>query len=127
MERCRDSRGIVSRPRYPSDDARKRQKPHVKVHLSIANHPSYGHVFADPLLRGAIIGIWVIAARAHISATNDELTLTPADILWITGKDRMVDGAKLLRRCCEAVAYPTRICCDQHANCERSSCHRPAR
>lgn len=76
----------MSRKKYPSDEARKRQKPHVKVHLSIANHPTYGHVFADPLLRGVILGIWVIAARAHVSATNDELTLTAADVLWIPGK-----------------------------------------
>jgi uncharacterized phage protein (TIGR02220 family) len=97
------------------------------VHLSIANHPTYGHVFADPLLRGVIVGIWVIAARAHISATNDELTLTTADIGWITGKDRMVDAAKLLRRACEAAAYCLRISCDRHATCVRNTCQRPAR
>jgi hypothetical protein len=117
----------MARQRFPSDEARKRQKPHVKVHLSIANHPTYGHVFADPTLRGIVVGIWLIAARAHISATNDELTLTPADVLWITGKDRMVDGAKLLRRACEATAYTLRISCDRHATCQRSTCERPAK
>lgn len=117
----------MPRPKYPSDDARRRQRPHVKVHLSIANHPTYGAVFADPVLRGVVVGIWVIAARAHVSATNDELTMTPADVLWITGKDRMVDGAKLLRRACEAAAYCLRISCDRHATCVRSTCQRPAR
>ena len=39
----------------------------------------------------------------------------------------MVDGAKLLRRACEAVAYTLRISCDHHANCQRSTCERPAK
>jgi hypothetical protein len=116
---------LKPRPRYPSDEARKKQKPHVKVHLSIANHPKYGHVFEDPLLRGVIVGIWLIAARAHISATNDELTLSGADILWITGKERVVDGAKLLRRACEATAYNLRVACDRHPTCPRDTCERP--
>src|SRR5215813_1811187 len=117
----------MPRRRYPSDEIRKKQKPHVKVHLSIQNHPTYGHVFADPLLRGVIVGIWVIAARAHASATDDEVTLTAADILWITGKERMAEGAKLLRRACEAAAYILHTSCVQHASCPRKTCDRPAR
>ena len=99
----------------------------MKVHLSIANHPTYGTVFADPVLPGVIVGIWVVAARAHVSATNDELTMTHADLVWITGKHRIVDGAKLLRRACEAAAYCLRISCDRHTTCERTACQRPAR
>jgi hypothetical protein len=62
-----------------------------------------------------------------ISKTGDELTMTSSDVCWITGTERGVDAAKLLRRACEAMAYRLRVSCDRHANCPRSSCQRPAK
>jgi hypothetical protein len=115
----------MPRPRYPSDDKRIRQRPHIKVHLSVANHPRYGPVFADPFMRGIVTGIWIVGARAHISATKDELSLTNADALFITGKDRMVDAAKVLRRVCEAMNYPFRRACDIHSDCRKQAYESP--
>ena len=107
----------MPRPRYPSDDRRRRQRPHIKVHLSIVNHPTYGQVFGDPLMRGIVGGIWLVGARAHISATKDQLTLSRADALWITGTERMVDAIKVLTRVCKAMNYEFRRTCDVHSNC----------
>lgn len=39
----------------------------------------------------------------------------------------MVDGAKLLRRACEATAYTLRTSCEAHATCQRNTCERPAK
>jgi hypothetical protein len=116
----------VPRPTYPSDEARKKNKPAARVHTSITNHPKYAAVFADRDLRSIVVGLWVKGVEKFISKTGDTLTMTASDVCWITGTERGVDAAKLLRRACEAMAYRPRVSCDRHARCPRSSCQRPA-
>lgn len=117
----------MPRPQYQSDLARRKSKPAARVHTSITNHPKYAHVFADRELRGIVVGLWVKGVEKFISKTGDELTMTASDLCWITGTERGVDAAKLLRRACEALAYRLRVSCDRHANCPRNTCQRPAK
>lgn len=98
----------MARPAYPSDEARRKTRPHVRVHLSITNHPRYASTLSDPETRGVIIGLWVVAARAHASKTNDEITLHRGDVGWITGRDGLRAGLARLRRACDAMSYPMR-------------------
>lgn len=95
----------MPRPEYPSDEKRRKTKPAVRVHLSVLNHPRYGEVFDDPESRGIVVGIWLIAARAHVSKTSDLVSLSRADLRWITGRAQDAHAERALRACCERMAY----------------------
>jgi hypothetical protein len=95
----------MPRPSYPSDEARRKNKPAIRVHLSIANHPRYGSVFDDPEVRGMLVGLWVIAARAHVSKTGDVVSLSRGDIAWITGRAQHVHATRALNALCARMSY----------------------
>jgi hypothetical protein len=90
-------------------------KPAVRVHTTWPNHPRYGRAFDDVEIRGVVVGIWIMAHRAHASKTNDTVSLSGGDILAITGRERSVDAAKVLRTACEAMSYELRKTPDQPA------------
>lgn len=97
----------MSRPRYPSDSAR-RQRPHVKVHLSWMTHPKYAEAWRDPEIRGIIVGLWQLAAQAHASSTGGWVTLTPGLIAALTGRERAGAGLARLRCAARAMSYTVR-------------------
>ena len=92
----------MPRQRYPSDE--KRSRPFVRVHLTIRNHPSYAHVFADPLMRGMWLGLLVVARAAYAGETQDRVTLSRSDVAWITGTSARY-GIPRLRKLCAALNY----------------------
>lgn len=94
--------GRLPRPSYPSDEVRNR--PFVRVHLTIRNHPSYSHVFADPMMRGMWLGLLVVARAAYAGETNDRVTLSRSDVAWITGTSARY-GIPRLRKLCAALKY----------------------
>lgn len=96
-------RGRMARARFPSDEHRTR--PYVRVHLTIRNHPSYGHVFDDPMLRGMWLGMLVVARSAYAGATDDTVTLSAADVCWITGTTELRYGLPRLRKLCAAMHW----------------------
>jgi len=98
----------VARPRYPSDDRKLRQRPHVKIHLSTRSHPRYGHVFDDPASRGIVWGLWLLAVQYHAPQTSDEVTLGNGDLTWLTGRTHRAPALTALRVLCESIAYPMR-------------------
>lgn len=84
----------MSRPRYPSDEKRKKQRPHVKIHLSVLSHrKTVGH-FDQPEFRGQFLGLMMLAAERFAARLNGELHLSLRDIKWITGRSR-ADHASL--------------------------------
>ena len=99
----------MPRSRYPSDEQRLKVRPHVKVHLTTRTHRIMGPVFVDPTIRGIIVGLWMVAYQAHATSTGDVVTLTNADVCWITGKERPKAAAILLARACDQVGYHVRI------------------
>jgi hypothetical protein len=98
----------MPRERFPSDDKRLKQRPHVKVHLSWPTHPRYAHVYADRNLRAVVLGVWVVAARAHVSATNDEVTMLMSQVMELTACNHPPAALQLLRRTCAAMGWTMR-------------------
>src|SRR5215510_2805800 len=90
----------MARPKYQA-----RQRPHVKVHLSWPTHPRYAKAYLDRDLRAVILGVWVVAARAHASATGDRVTLGPAQIAEITACRRADMARTWLRRAAEVMRW----------------------
>jgi len=103
----------VARPRYPSDDRKLRQRPHVKIHLSTRSHLRYGHVFDDPASRGIVWGLWLLAVQYHAPQTSDEVTLGTGDLVWLTGRTHRASALSALRVLCECMGYAMRIDCNR--------------
>jgi hypothetical protein len=97
----------MARPKYPSDEARK-QRPHVKVHLSCRSHPRYGEVFEDPEARGIVCGLWLLAVQYHAAQTGDEVALGLGDLVWLTGRAQRAHALGALRAVCERMEYAVR-------------------
>jgi len=95
----------MARPRYPSDEKRARQRPHVKVHLSWMTHPHYAAAFADYEVRAIVLGVWMIAAQAHASATDDLVTLNPGLICSVTGRQQLRSALPALCRACASMQW----------------------
>ncbi len=93
------------RPEYPSDEARRKNKPAVRVHHSLRNHPRYASIAADPRSRGMLIGLWMIASERHASKTADTVTLNHGDVIWITGTDKVGPGVQALLQLCYRMGY----------------------
>ena len=98
----------MARKRYPSDDQRRKQRPHAKVHLSIRSHPRYGEAFEDPEIRGIIVGLWVLAVHYHAAQTDDVVSLSHGDVAWLTDREQRRAGLARLRRACDAMGYVVR-------------------
>ena len=94
------------RPRYPSDEARRKKRPYVAVHQSWPTHPRYGHAYADRDLRAIVLGVWMIAARAHASATRDQVTMSMTQIMEATACSHPPAALQLLRSACAAMSWP---------------------
>ena len=103
----------MARPRYPSDDRKLRQRPHVKIHLSTRSHLRYGHVFDDPASRGIVWGLWLLAVQYHAPQTSDEVTLGTGDLVWLTGRTHRASALSALRVLCECMGYAMRIDCNR--------------
>jgi hypothetical protein len=99
----------MPRPRYPSDERRRKTRPHAKIHLSCRSHPRYGHVFEDLESRAVIWGLWLLAVQYFASHTGDEVTLGHGDLTWLTGRQGFGAALARLRRHCDAMAYPVRV------------------
>ena len=95
----------MPRQRYPSDEKRRRQRPHAKVHLSTRSHPRYGHVFEDLEGRAIIWGLWVLSVQYHAAQTDDEVTLGHGDMAWLTGRSQPRHALAALRRHADAMGY----------------------
>jgi hypothetical protein len=95
----------VARKRYPSDEARLRVRPHVRVHLTVATHRKIAATWAQPELRGMLVELWRIAREAHAGKTRDVVALSPAAVRSITGKERHAFGVRALVELCEGVGY----------------------
>lgn len=95
----------MSRPRYPSDEARLRTRPHVRVHLTVATHQKTAEVWSDLELRAMLVELWRLAREAHANKTGDRVCLTPAAVRSITGRERHHIGIVALQRLCDAMGY----------------------
>lgn len=98
----------MARPRYPSDDARQRIKPHVRIHHSITNHPRFAAIVADSDLFAMLVRLWLVASQKGAAHTGDQLTLSRADVAWITARLRRDMALTSLSRLAHVAAYSLR-------------------
>ena len=98
----------MARDQYPSDEARRKSRPHVKVHLTVATHLKTAAVWADPESRGMLVELWRIAGEAFASKTDDTVCLSPASLRSITGRERHFTGVSRLATLCSRVGYEMR-------------------
>ncbi len=98
----------MARKRYPSDDKRRKQRPHVKVHLSIRSHPRYAEVFEDPELRGIWLGLLLLGVQYHAAKTDNIVSLGLSDLVWCTGRAQRVHAECALNGLCVRMGWTVR-------------------
>lgn len=96
----------MARKTYPSDEARKKVGAHVKIFLTVANHPRYGMAWADLETRGIICGLWLQAAAGFAAKSGDVIFLPSAQVCWITGREKVRAALITLARACRTFDYP---------------------
>lgn len=75
----------MSRPVYPSDESRRKIKPHVRIHHSAQNHPKTAAVWADNDLLALWLRILMRASERGAAHTGDCLTLSRAQVRELAG------------------------------------------
>lgn len=98
----------MPRPRYPSDDKRLKVRPHVRVHLAVANHRKTAGAWESPEQRGMLVELWRIAAEKYAARTGDEILLTPSDLQSIAGRTHLRDNLHALSTLCRRLDYAIR-------------------
>ncbi len=78
----------MSRQRYPSDEIRIKQRPHVKIHLSLRGHRKTSSHFDSAEFRGQYLALMMTAAERFAARDGGTLHLSRTDIAWISGKRR---------------------------------------
>jgi len=60
------------------------------------------------MMRGMIVGLWIIAKRSYIDKTDGWVSLSRADLEWITGRMHRKSGVNAIRMLAERMEYPIR-------------------
>lgn len=90
---------------FPSDDAKKKKRPHVTVDLTTRSHRIMGPAFMDPTVRGVVVGLWMLGRESWATATGDIATLTHDALCWVTGRQRPESALAELVRVARIVGY----------------------
>jgi hypothetical protein len=96
------------RPRYPSDEARIKVQPHVRIHHSVANHPKTAALWANLETRSMLVELWRLGSVYGAAHTGGWLTLRPSDICSVTGRKRAGSGLEPLSKLAASMEYPLR-------------------
>jgi hypothetical protein len=99
----------VARRKFPSDELRRKTRPHVKVHLTCRSHPRYGDVFEKPEDRGIAWGLWFLGVQYFAPNDDDQVTLGRGDLTWLTGRSQWASALNALRTLCERLEYPVSV------------------
>jgi hypothetical protein len=99
---------MVTRTDYESDESSL--GPYVRVYWSIRNpaNPDQVRVFASPELRGIWVGLLLIAISAHAGKTGNQVTISGADLHWITGRKQYPQQLAALSRVTSPLGYELR-------------------
>lgn len=92
----------MSRPRFESDerwnDDRRKVKPHVKIHLSVAGHPRTQAIWPDNDLFACWNRILHAGSRQGSAHTADVIYVNERQALELAGKTRIDAALRLIRR-----------------------------
>lgn len=95
----------MARPEHPSDVARRKIKPHVRVHHSLPNHPRTAPVWAENDLLATWLRVMLKASRQGAAHTGDILHLTDHEIEETSGKGRRDVARRLLSRLADVAGW----------------------
>lgn len=93
------------RPTYPSDERRRKTRPHVRVLLGARHHRIMAPAFASREDRALLVGLWMVSMEAHATATGNIVTLTHADLCWIADRQQPPAALRALAGTCARVGY----------------------
>ena len=85
-----------------------RTRPHVKVHISVADHPKTIEVWADLAMRGMLVELWRKAAEKFAGKTDDRVQLKPTDRMDIAGTTDQARADQGVTELCARVGYELR-------------------
>lgn len=85
-----------------------RTRPHVKVHLSVADHPKTAEVWADPRMRGMLVELWRKAGEKWAGKTGDRVALKATDRMDIAGTTAGPEADQGVTELCARVGYELR-------------------
>ncbi len=98
--------GNLARQKFPSDENRRKTRPHVKVHLTCRSHERYGHVFEKLEDRAIVWGLWFLGVQYNAPRNGNRVTLGHGDLTWLTGRAEWAHALRALRALCARMQYP---------------------
>ncbi len=101
----------MAREQFQSDlewnEARRKVKPHFKLHHSIANHPRTIGAFADNDLFACYCRLGLLASERGAAHTGDRISLSRADVERTSGRRRRDVALTLLERLANVLGWWT--------------------
>lgn len=85
-----------------------RVRPHVKVHISVADHRKTSAVWADLAMRGMLVELWRKAGEKYAGRTADRVSLKPTDRMDIAATTNQAEADQAVTALCSALRYELR-------------------
>lgn len=93
---------------YPSDEVRRKIKPHVRVHHSITNHPRTAAIWQDNDLLARWLRVMMAASEKGAAHTGDRLELRYNELPDCMGVTRVRHARDVLLTLCCHLGWPLR-------------------
>lgn len=85
-----------------------RTRPHIKVHISVADHPKTLEVWADLSMRGMLVELWRKGGEKFAGRTEDRVQLKATDRMDIAGTTDQARADQGVTELCARVGYELR-------------------
>lgn len=85
-----------------------RVRPHIKVHISVADHRKTAAVWADLAMRGMLVELWRKAGEKFAGRTADRVSLKPTDRMDIAATTDQAEADRAVTGLCSALKYELR-------------------
>lgn len=82
-----------------------RTKPHVKIHLSVADHRKTSAVWADPKMRGMLVELWRKSGEKYAARRDNWVPLRPTDRMEIAGETDLSRADVAVKSLCSRLGY----------------------
>lgn len=90
---------------FPSDEIRKKVKPHVRVHLSIQNHPRTVSMYEDNDMLATWLRLMVLASDRGAAHTGDWIALNRTDLQAVSGRRRADVALTFVERLADVLGW----------------------
>lgn len=98
----------MPRPRHPSDLARLKTPPHIKVHLDVSANEATAEAWANPEMRGMLVELWRLAGEKWAGRNGDEVVLSRSALASCAGRTQHAHNLRAMRALCVRVGYALR-------------------